>query len=88
MLCLVLKKNLNFEQLDILADIYAVESSLFVNEESRVVDYVSDIVQVKINLVWRALSKVGQNRGHNRDLNPVSWVLHKSALHSVNSSQS
>ena len=76
---------LNFEQLDTLADIYAVESSLFANEELRVADYVSDIAQVKINLVWRAMSKVGRNRGHNRDLKPVSWVLHKSALHSVNS---
>ena len=40
---------LNFEQLDTLADIYAVESSLFANEESRVADYVSDIAQVKKN---------------------------------------
>ena len=32
-----------------------------------------------------AMSKVGQNRGYNRDLKPVSWVLHNSALHSVNS---
>ena len=53
------EKILNFEQLDTLADIYAVESSLFANEESRVADYVSDIAQVKINLVWRAMSKVG-----------------------------
>ena len=44
------EKILNFEQLDTLADIYAVESSLFANEESRVADYVSDIAQVKINL--------------------------------------
>ena len=44
-----------------------------------------NIAQVKMNLVWRAMSKVGRNRGHNRDLKPVSWVLHKSALHSVNS---
>jgi len=36
-------------------------------------------------LVWRAMSKVGRNRGHNRDLKPVYWVLYKSALHSVNS---
>jgi len=61
------------------------ESSLFVNEESRVADYVSDIAQVKINLVWLAMSKVGRNRGHNRDLKSVTWILHKSALHSVNS---
>ena len=66
------EKILNFKQLDTLADIYAVESSLFANEESLVADYVSDIVQVKINLVWRAMSKVGRNRGHNRDLKPVS----------------
>ena len=51
------EKILNFEQLDTLADIYAVESSLFANEESRVTDYVSDIAQFKINLVWRAMSK-------------------------------
>ena len=57
------EKILNFEQLDTLADIYAVESSLFANEESRVTDYVSDIEQVKINFVWRAMSKVGRNRG-------------------------
>ena len=63
------------------------ESSLFVNEESRVADYVSDIVQVKINLVWRAMSKVGRNRGHNRDLKSVTWILNKSALHSVNSNE-
>ena len=44
------EKIINFEQLDTLADIYAVESSLFANEESRVADYVSDIAQVKINL--------------------------------------
>ena len=37
------EKILNFEQLDTLADIYAVESSLFANEELRVADYVSDI---------------------------------------------
>ena len=49
------EKILNFEQLDTLADIYAVESSLFANEESRVADYVSDIAQVKINLAWRAM---------------------------------
>ncbi len=49
------EKILNFEQLDTQADIYAVESSLFTNEESRVADYVSDIAQVKINLVWRAM---------------------------------
>ena len=47
--------------------------------------YFYQIVQVKINLVWRAMFKVERNRGHNRDLKPVSWVLHKSALHSVNS---
>ena len=52
------EKILNFEQLYTPADIYAVESSLFANEESRVSDYVSDIAQVKINLVWRAMSKV------------------------------
>ena len=46
-----LEKILSFEQLDTLADIYAVESSLFANEESRVADYVSDIAIVKINLV-------------------------------------
>ena len=51
------EKILNFEQLDTLADIYAVESSLFANEDSRVADYVSDLAQVKINLVWRAMSK-------------------------------
>ena len=62
-----------------------VESSLFANEESRVADHVSDIAQVNINLVWRAMSKLGRICGHNRDLKPVSWVLHKSALHSVNS---
>ena len=49
------EKILNFEQLDTLVDIYAVESSLFANEELRVADYVSDIAQVKINLVWRAM---------------------------------
>ena len=35
------EKILNFEQLDALADIYAVDSSLFANEELRVADYVS-----------------------------------------------
>ena len=79
------EKFLNFEQFDTLAGINAVESSLFPNEESRVAAYVSDIVKVNINLVWRAMSKVGQNCGHNRDLKPVSWVLHKFALHSANS---
>ena len=54
------EKIINFEQLDTLADIYAVESSLFANEESRVADYVSDIAQVKINLVWRVMSNVGR----------------------------
>ena len=62
-----------------------VESSLFANEESRVADHVSDIAQVNINLVWRAMSKAGRNREHNRDLKPVSRVLHNSDLHSLNS---
>ena len=83
-LCLVLKK-LNFEKLDVPVDIYAMGSSLFANEWGREWNIFHQIAQVKLNLVWRAMSKVGRNRGHNRDLKPVSWVLHKSVLQSVNS---
>ena len=50
------EKIINFEQLDTLADIYAVESSLFANEESQSADHVSDIAQVKINGVYPAMS--------------------------------
>ena len=41
----------------------------------------------KLEQIWFGgqMSKVGRNRWHNRDLKPVSLVLHKSVLHSVNS---
>jgi len=37
-----------------------------------VTDYTADIAQVKIDGVWRAMSKVGRNRGENPDLETVS----------------
>ena len=53
-------------------DIYAVGSSLFANDGPRVTDFTADIVQVKIDGVWRAMSKVGRTRGKNPDLEPVN----------------
>jgi len=38
----------------------------------HVTDYTADIAQVKIDGVWRAMSKVGRNRGENPDLETVS----------------
>ena len=61
-----------FEKLDVPVDIYAVGSSLFANDGPCVTDYTSDIAQVKIDGVWRAMSKVGRNRGENPDLEPVN----------------
>jgi nicotinate phosphoribosyltransferase len=61
-----------FEKLDVPVDIYAVGSSLFANDGPRVTDFTSDIAQVKIDGIWRAMSKIGRNRGHNPDLELVS----------------
>ena len=61
-----------FEKLDVPVDIYAVGSSLFANDGPCVTDYTADIAQVKIDGVWRAMSKVGRNRGENPDLEPVN----------------
>jgi len=61
-----------FEELDVPVDIYAVGSSLFANDGPRVTDFTADIVQVKIDGVWRAMSKVGRTRGENPDLEPVN----------------
>jgi nicotinate phosphoribosyltransferase len=61
-----------FEELDVPVDIYAVGSSLFANDGPRVTDFTADIVQVKIDGVWRAMSKVGRARGENSDLEPVN----------------
>jgi len=61
-----------FEKLDVPVDIYAVGSSLFANDGPRVTDYTADIAQVKIDGVWRAMSKVGRSRGDNPDLEPVN----------------
>ena len=61
-----------FEKLNVPVDIYAVGSSLFANDGPRVTDYTADIAQVKIDGVWRAMSKVGRSRGDNPDLETVS----------------
>ena len=53
-------------------DIYAVGSSLFANDGARITDYTADIAQIKIDGVWRAMSKVGRGRGDNPDLEPVN----------------
>ena len=62
----------NFEKLNVPVDIYAVGSSLFANDNSRVTDFTADITQVKIDGIWRAMSKIGRNRGENSDLEPLS----------------
>ncbi|MBL4824291.1 MAG: nicotinate phosphoribosyltransferase [SAR324 cluster bacterium] len=61
-----------FEKLDVPVDIYAVGSSLFANDGPRVTDYTADVAQVKIDGAWRAMSKVGRNRGENPDLETVA----------------
>ena len=52
---------LNFEQLDTLADIYAVGSLLFANEWGREWNIFHQISQVKINVVYSAMSKARMN---------------------------
>jgi nicotinate phosphoribosyltransferase len=61
-----------FEKLDVPVDIYAVGSSLFANDGPQITDYTADISQIKIDGVWRAMSKVGRSRGDNPDLEPVN----------------
>ena len=61
-----------FEKLDVPVDIYAVGSSLFANDGPRITDYTADIAQIKIDGVWRAMSKVGRSRGDNPDLEQVN----------------
>ena len=65
------EKILNFEKLNVPVDIYAVGSSLFVNDGPSVTDFTSDITRVKIDGVWQEMSKVGRNRGENPDLELV-----------------
>ncbi len=62
----------NFEKLNVPVDIYAVGSSLFANDGPRVTDFTADITQVKIDGIWRPMSKIGRNRGENSDLELVS----------------
>ena len=61
-----------FEKLDVPVNIYAVSSSLFANDGPRITDYTADISQIKIDGVWRAMSKVGRSRGDNPDLETVN----------------
>jgi len=65
------EKIMNFEKLNVPVDIYAVGSSLFVNDGPSVTDFTSDISRVKIDGVWQDMSKVGRNRGENPDLELV-----------------
>ena len=65
------EKIMNFEKLNVPVDIYAVGSSLFVNDGPSVTDFTSDITRVKIDGVWQDMSKVGRNRGENPDLELV-----------------
>ena len=57
-----------FEKLNVPVDIYAVGSSLFANDGPCVTDFTADVCQVKVQGVWRAMSKVGRCRGENPDL--------------------
>ena len=61
----------NFEKLNVPVNIYAIGSSLFANDGPRVTDFTADITQVKIDGVWRSMSKIGRNRGENSDLKSV-----------------
>mgnify|MGYP001253046798 FL=1 len=62
----------NFEKLNVPVDIYAVGSSLFANDGAKVTDFTADISQVKIDGIWRPMTKIGRNRGENPDLKSVS----------------
>ena len=55
------EKILNFEKLDVPVDFYAMGSSLFANEWGREWNIFHQISQVKINVVYPAMSKARMN---------------------------
>jgi nicotinate phosphoribosyltransferase len=65
------EKIRGFEKLCVPADIYAVGSYLFNNNENTVTDFTSDVVRVKVHDQWLDMAKVGRAPCENRELERV-----------------
>lgn len=65
-----------FEQLGVPADMYAVGSSLMLNEKGTNTDYTADVVRLKVRGEWIRMTKVGRAPCNNPDLEriPVDYV--------------
>lgn len=60
-----------FEKLHTPADIYAVGSSLMINDQRTNTDFTADVVRVKLDGQWIDMAKVGRAACDNPNLEPV-----------------
>lgn len=65
------QKIRKFEKLGVPADIYAVGSYLFNNNDATVTDFTADVARVKIHGEWVDMAKVGRRPRTNSDLERV-----------------